>query len=92
KLVSDADSDRLLGAQPMCPHAFEITFGLTAAIASGMTAQALAFAVFSHPTRPSMKRPCIARRFYAKKMADCPYNAEAVCHFILLSLFQYCSQ
>ncbi|MEG2652861.1 MAG: dihydrolipoyl dehydrogenase [Ruthenibacterium sp.] len=50
KLVSDADSGRLLGAQLMCPHASEMVFGLTAAIANGMTAQALASTVFPHPT------------------------------------------
>lgn len=50
KLVFDAQDDRLLGAQLMCPHAGEMIGGLTAAINAGLTAAQLRAAVWPHPT------------------------------------------
>ena len=50
KLIFDAETDALLGAQLMCPHASEMIGGLTAAVTAGLTAAQLARAVLPHPT------------------------------------------
>ncbi|MEG1074843.1 MAG: dihydrolipoyl dehydrogenase [Ruthenibacterium sp.] len=50
KLVFDAESHKLRGAQLMCPHASEMIGALAAAIGAGMTQQSLDATVFPHPT------------------------------------------
>ena len=50
KLVFDADTDVLLGAQLMCPHASEMIGGLTASVNAGLTAEQLSQTIFPHPT------------------------------------------
>ena len=50
KLVFDADTDVLLGAQLMCPHASEMIGGLTASVNARLTAEQLSQTIFPHPT------------------------------------------
>lgn len=50
KLVFDAESGVLVGAQLMCPHASEMIGGLSAAISAGLTKAQLSKAVLPHPT------------------------------------------
>ncbi|MEG1874822.1 MAG: dihydrolipoyl dehydrogenase [Angelakisella sp.] len=50
KLLFAADTQQLLGAQLMCPHASEMLGGLTAAIVAGMTRVQLESTIFPHPT------------------------------------------
>lgn len=50
KLLFDAETNVLLGAQLMCPHASEMIGGLTAAVTAGLTAEQLSKTIFPHPT------------------------------------------
>lgn len=50
KLVFDADSDALLGAQLMCARATDMIAELTTAISAGLTREALVRAMRPHPT------------------------------------------
>lgn len=50
KLVFEAESERLLGAQLMCARATDIVSELAAAIAGGLTAGRLASVIRPHPT------------------------------------------
>ncbi len=50
KLVSDAQTDLLLGAHIIGPHASELIAEATLAIEAGLTAEDLALTVHSHPT------------------------------------------
>jgi dihydrolipoamide dehydrogenase len=50
KIVCDATSGKVIGAQMMCYRASELVSELSLAIASGMTASDLASSVRAHPT------------------------------------------
>jgi len=50
KLVCEAATGRILGAQLMCPHAAEMVNEFTLAIAKGLTARDVAETIHPHPT------------------------------------------
>lgn len=56
KLVSSADTGKLLGAQLVCPRATDLVAELTVAIKRGMTAAELASVIHPHPTFSEMIR------------------------------------
>lgn len=56
KLVSSADTGKLLGAQLVCPRATDLIAELTVAIERGMTAEELADIIHPHPTFSEMVR------------------------------------
>ncbi len=56
KLVSSADTGKLLGAQLVCPRATDLIAELTVAIERGMTAAELASVIHPHPTFSEMVR------------------------------------
>lgn len=56
KLVSSADTGKLLGAQLVCPRATDLVAELAAAIEHGMTVAELAAVIHPHPTFSEMIR------------------------------------
>lgn len=50
KLVYHQETERLLGAQLMCPHAGEMIGGLTACLNAGLTRRQMESTIFPHPT------------------------------------------
>lgn len=56
KLVSSADTGKLLGAQLVCPRATDLVAELAVAIERGMTAAELAAVIHPHPTFSEMIR------------------------------------
>ena len=50
KIVADAESGAVLGAQLMCERATDMISQLTVAVANGLTAEQLLAAVRPHPT------------------------------------------
>lgn len=50
KVVFAADSDVLLGAQMLCPHATDMIGEMATAIANGLTSRQLMYAMRAHPT------------------------------------------
>lgn len=59
KLVSSADTGKLLGAQLVCPRATDLVAELAAAIEHGMTAAELAAVIHPHPTFSEMIREAV---------------------------------
>ena len=50
KVIFAADSDVLLGAQMLCPHATDMIGEMATAIANGLTSSQLMYAMRAHPT------------------------------------------
>ncbi len=50
KLVTDATSGKVLGAQLMCANATEMIAGVSLAVSAGLSAEDVSSAIFPHPT------------------------------------------